>query len=189
MPPSPPRRRAFAALLRLLPAVALVALAATPAMACEPRLRVVWEDSAPTDFLRFENQSVGDWRLIAVSIDLAPSAGRLIFDTARGGAGIGSAEPMRHASGAGLAAPLQLRDGDRSVSIAFTGVGPGARSAFSLDLDDTLASGSSPTRVAFSEIAGARLVADFIGPRGAEFSIDGAFGPEGDALLFPAACS
>ena len=159
-----------------------------PALACDPVARVIYREDAPTDFLTIENASIGQWRLTALEIDLSPSAGRLVFDPLPGGGGAGSAAPMLWVSGVQPAAPPAPLDGAKRATLSFGGVPPQERSVFSLDLDDTLPAGSLPTRVALTEIEGAKIIAAFAGPNGAEFTLEGAFGENGEAVLEPSAC-
>ncbi|MBX2855335.1 MAG: hypothetical protein KTR21_10115 [Rhodobacteraceae bacterium] len=170
-----------------LAALALL-LSTAPALACDPVARVIYRESAPTDFLTIENASVGQWRLTALEIDLAPSAGQLVFDPLPGGSGIGSAAPMLWASGVQPSTPPTPLDGAKRATLNFAGLPPQQRSVFSLDLDDTLPASSLPTRVAFAEIEGARIVAAFTGPNSAEFTLEGFVGPNGEAVLEPRAC-
>lgn len=163
--------------------------AATAAIACDPVLTIAYVDSAPYDTLRLVNASAGAWALIETRIDFAESAGRLVLDTAVGGAGAGSWRPFERVGGAPARSVLGAVDGSQQLSIAFDGVAAGASATFGIDLDDTLPPGSAPTRVSFSEIEGATATARFIGPGGFDITIGGSFGPDGSARLEPGACS
>lgn len=183
-----PRRRLATPIAGLCAFAAAAALGAE-ARACDPVLELAFIEDAPTDFLRLTNASAGDWRLVAAEIDLVPSAGALLLDTIRGGPGTGVAAQFRHADGPAPTAQSGIVDGSTAFAFQFDGIAAGGRTAFALDLDDTLPAGSRRTRVAGSEIQEATATARFLGPSGAEITVTGAFDDRGDAVLTPSACS
>lgn len=114
-------------------------------------------ESAPKD--RFIIQNTGDCASQAtdVTIDLGPSAGKLIFDTTVTGAGVEVFQPFEVVAGGELlTSSITPLDGDSRVVLQFSTLPIGASFAFTIDVDDTLpASSLGQIRVAGSEIAGA----------------------------------
>lgn len=159
-------------------------LAPASARACDPRLELRFEDDAPRDRLTLTNASTtGGWRAIALEVDLADSAGALIFDTVPGGAGFNVAQPL---IGPALAAPPNLADGDRTVTLTLRPIPPGRSEVLTLDLDNTI--GRQATIVDGAEIDGAAARATFRNPAGVKVDAVGRFDPSGVARLAPAAC-
>ncbi len=124
-------------------------------------LEVTFTESAPKD--RFEIRNIGECVLqgLLLEIDLAPSAGRLIFDTTATGAGVEVFQPFEiTAGGIQLASSATVADGDSSLSLAIQSLPPGQAASFTIDVDDTLPTGElGPTRVANSEISGGLVIA------------------------------
>jgi hypothetical protein len=111
-------------------------------------------EGAPTD--RFEITNAGACALagIDVVIDLAGSAGRLIFDVTGTGAGVQVYQPFVVTAGADALATLpQVADGDRGVTLAIRALPAGGQIAFTIDVDDTR--GQREITVSNSEIEGA----------------------------------
>ena len=131
----------------------LILLAWQPARA---DLQVTFTESAPKD--RFEIRNSGECALrhLVLEIDLAPSAGRLIFDTTATGAGVEVFQPFEVTSGGiELMSSATVADGDSSLSLGIQSLAPGQAVSFTIDVDDTLPAGElGPTRVANSEISG-----------------------------------
>lgn len=177
----PPQRRRLA-----LMSAAVAALAAGAAAACEPRLGLRLAEGSPRDSLRLETESVADWRLVRLEIDLSASAGGLIFDSAAGGGGVAGYGDLEAESGAVFAARPALADGGQTATLLFEPVAPGAVAWLSLDVDG--AGGYSAT-ILSDEIRRAEARALFRNASGGEIETYGVFDDGGEALLIPAACS
>lgn len=107
-------------------------------------------ESAPRD--RFE-LAVGVQDLVAVTVDLRGSAGRLIFDTAAGGTGVEVFQPLRDEGGADAG---DVADGAEVITVALRDARAGGKAAFSIDVDDRLAASDlGQIRVTGGEMAGA----------------------------------
>ena len=107
-------------------------------------------ESAPRD--RFE-LAIGNQELRTVTVDLRGSAGRLIFDTAGGGAGVEVFQPLRNEGGTEAGA---VADGAEVVKVTLRDTPAGGRAAFSIDVDDRLAASDlGQIRVTGGELAGA----------------------------------
>jgi hypothetical protein len=148
---------------------------------CGPAATVLHAEGAPADRVVMRNISQGAWGIARASIDLAGSAGRLIFDTVPDGAGTNVAQPFRPAGGAAvLAAPPAIPDGAEAMSLAFAAFPPGARFGFTIDLDDRLTARPGPT-VAGAETAGARFTVTFRHADGTTETHEGPFDERGGA--------
>ena len=150
-----------AALLGALP------LAAQAATTCVQDVSLVFTESAPRDRFEVSNDSSSGQRIQRLTLDLAGSAGRLIFDTVEGGPGINVFQPFRIESGeARLGMTPVVPDGSDRLELAFTRFEPGQRFVFSIDVDDRLtASNLGQTRVVGAELQGALLTV-VVGPSG-----------------------
>lgn len=133
------------------PAFALIL--ATPAAA---DIRVAFDEGAPVDRFTILNTGACPLGAAVVTIDLAESAGRLIFDVTGAGAGIEVFQPFRVvAGGASLSGLPTVSDGDRAVALGIRSLGAGERVAFTIDVDDTTS--ARGIMVAGSEIVGASV--------------------------------
>ena len=143
----------IAALLGALPLVAQ----AEPA--CTHGVSMVFTESAPRDRFEIRNASSAGQRIQRLTLDLTPSAGRLIFDTTEGGTGVEVFQPFRIESGdAKLKSPPVVHDGSERLTLDFTRFDPGQRFGFSIDVDDQLtASDLGQIRVSGREMEGAVL--------------------------------
>lgn len=91
---------------------------------------------------------------VTVTIDMAGSAGGLIFDTTGAGAGVEVFQPFELTSGAGVVTGAsRVTDGDRALTLQMDALVAGAEVAFTIDVDDTL--GTRQITVSGAEIAGA----------------------------------
>lgn len=137
--------------------VAAFFLAKAPVQATE--LSLTFVESAPVDLLIVENQSDCDLHDFKMRIDLAPSAGGLLFDVSEGGAGASAYQPFELLEGHGaVRAFAQVEDGDRQALIEFNHLEARARVIFMIDLDNTLTqSAFGQTIVDAPEIAGATV--------------------------------
>ena len=145
----------------------LVPFAAQAATACVHDVSLVFTESAPRDRFELINESSPGQRVQRLTLNLAGSAGRLIFDTVEGGTGVEVFQPFRVESGeARLSKTPVVQDGSDRLELTFTRFDPGQRLVFSIDVDDRLtASDLGQTRVAGSEMAGA-LLSVVAGPTG-----------------------
>jgi len=157
----------------------LLALLASPALA---DIRVDFDEGAPVD--RFTILNTGTCALDAatVTIDLAGSAGRLIFDVTGAGAGIEVFQPFRVVAGGGSLSSLPVvGDGDEAVALAVRSLAPGERVAFTIDVDDTTS--ARGIMVAGSEIDGATVRVEAASGNG-----EGRFGGDSTATVALSAC-
>jgi hypothetical protein len=128
-------------------------LLAAPALA---DLRVEFREGAPKDRFVVVNDGVCALPAQVVSIDLGPSAGRLIFDTTGAGAGVEVFQPLDVTDGAAfLAVQPSARDGQTRLDLSLKALPAGARVELTTDLDDTV--GQRAITVSGSEITGAVL--------------------------------
>ncbi|MEL6980562.1 MAG: hypothetical protein AAGM38_18105 [Pseudomonadota bacterium] len=158
--------------------------APSTAAACDPRLSLSFEDAAPRDRLTLVNLSETPWLATDLQLDLAPSAGALVLDTAPGGPGTSLSGAV---SGADLSAPPEVSDGATRLMLTLRDVAPGERSVVLLDLDQSGAAGFAPS-VSAAALKGARAEATFRAASGRESVAKGVFGDRGAALLAPPAC-
>lgn len=120
-----------------------------PAMA---DLRVQFVESAPKDRFVFENKSTCTLSSLRIQIDLASSAGKLIFDTTSQGAGVEVYQPFEVRTGK-IVLNNPVRDGDNQLQIQIARLASGEQASFTIDVDDTLTrSVLGNIRVAGSEI-------------------------------------
>lgn len=182
-------------MLRGLLAAGLFTLAAWPAAACGPALEVTYRESAPKDIFVIRNVGESFWRLQALSIDLGPSAGALIYDTVSGGAGIDVAQPFEQLEPLpGQPGPRLLEtpaplDGATELTLRFEDFGGGQRFAFTIDLDDRLQPAEAGrTRVSDAEIFGTVVRAVFSGGENLTVTQEGRFDINSVALLRESGC-
>lgn len=149
--------------MRLLALVVIATALPAQAMAeaCGVDIRAQFVESAPRDRFIIENRSTLPADIAALTLDLGPSAGRLIFDTESGGDGVQVFQLYRtEQSDAVLAATPAVNDGDDRLSLAFATFRPGETYRFSIDVDDRLTNSDlGQIRVSGGEMQGAMLVA------------------------------
>ena len=178
---------------RFFTSVSLAALwlvSAHPAVACGERVEVVFFE-ADGDIFEITNKSRGPMSLGSLTIRLAGSRGRLIFDTKFGGPGASMAQPFEPLSGeVGLKAATPVGDGSEMMRLKFSGFAPGRRFEFVIDIDDRMESSESGRAVVSGgEIEGAGAEAVLIRPDGATSRIRGRFRADGRALLRGGVCA
>ena len=194
--PAPPRRRArhraggIAAhrgvLRALLAGACLTGCWSAPALAATEPCTVLearFIESAPRDRFVFENRSRTPVRIVDITLELAATVGRLIFDTQDGGSGVEVFQPFRTEAGEAVLAGVEAPDdgADRLV-LRFERFSPGDGFTFSIDVDDRLpASELGQIRVAGSEIAGAVLLVGLNDAQGRSSRVRAVFGPEAKA--------
>lgn len=154
-----------------------------PLLACAPTaaladIVVNFDEGAPKDRFIIENTSACPLPETELVIDLAGSAGKLIFDVTGTGAGVQVFQPFELVEGAeALRRVPDVGDGDRSVALDMVDLAPGGRIVFTIDVDDTI--GAREITVAGSEIAGA-VIRSGAG--------EGTFGTDARASLAGDAC-
>ena len=111
-------------------------------------------EGAPKD--RFEFIAACDLPSGTLTLDLAESAGNLIFDVTSGGSGVEVFQPIEIVQGEGFLQQVpKVRDGDQSLSLVLAPMDKGATVAFTIDVDDTL--GGREITVSGSEIEGGQI--------------------------------
>ncbi|MEO0546835.1 MAG: aggregation factor core [Pseudomonadota bacterium] len=135
---------------------------------CGLDLRAEFREGAPVDRFTITNRSTPDWSIRSITLNLEPSAGKLIFDTKDGGDGVEVFQPFREAGGnADLRSISKLRDGGPVLTLDFHTFEADQSYTFSIDVDDTVkVSELGQIRVAGSEITGASLSYILRGPGG-----------------------
>ena len=149
-------------------------------------LWVRFVESAPRDRFELEASDAFAGSVSGLVIDLAGSAGALVFDTEPGGEGLEVFQPFRsEGASAGVEATVGAFAGDGAtrIDIALKGLGASGRYAFSIDVDDTLvASELGRIRVAGAEIGGATVAVRL---DGAADPVVAAFDADATATLCP----
>ncbi len=149
-------------------------------------LEVNFIESAPTDRFVISNSGDCDLTDLVLEIDLAPSAGRLIFDTTATGAGIEVFQPFA-VSGGGieLISSPAVADGDTGLSLSIQNLAAGKSASFTIDVDDTLpVSELGQTRVANAEISGGLVTATL----SEQQPVMASFGADGKATVVLPPC-
>ncbi len=120
-------------------------------------LKVTFKESAPKDSFAIENVGACAAGPFTLAIDLAPSAGKLYFDTTASGAGLQVFQPFELTDGRErVTAAVKVSDGQQVVRLPISGLPPGARVAFTVDVDDNLPNGPrGQTQIDGSEMTGA----------------------------------
>lgn len=159
------------------------------ARACGPLIEVAYLESEP-DVMSIRNKSEQSWSLTSLTFLTATSRGRVIFDTAYGGAGENAAHDFRPIGGtAKLAAAPLVKDGGSVMAMAFADFGPGKELDFIIDLDDQLAqSEMGRTFVTGNEIMGAVVEGTLKAADGTGMDVRGVFNEKSVAHLTSPAC-
>jgi len=191
--------RLMGSMLKILPGALLFAgallLGTSPALAqatlhhsgktgtpgCGPRAWVEYTDDNP-DYFIIKNRSPKGWTLVMLAIDLAASAGNLVFDTDEGGPGVGGASPFYPdaVSPVRLVGTLPAQDGGRTIGLQFEEFLQDRDYTFHVDLD-ALPSSGGRTWVLPSDMKGARILATFKGPTGQRDKVDAIFDERAEA--------
>lgn len=163
--------------LTLLAAALLMAAGAARA-----DIAVRFIEGAPKDRFEFVNRAPCALTATDITLDLAPAPAGLLFDTTAQGAGVEVFQPFELVDGASaLSGHTRVTDGDRQVTLQVRRLEPGARIAFTVDVDDTL--GPRGITVAGSEIAGA-----LVRVRAAGGVRQAAFNAAGEAVVSGTVC-
>lgn len=165
----------------IIPRAQTVVSQATETASCGPRVRVEYTDDDP-DYFIITNRSPEGWHLVSLAIDLAPSAGALMFDTDEGGLGVGGASPFfpDDASPVRLVRTVPAQDGGQTIALHFENFVPNSNYSFYVDVD-AAPNGEGRTWVLPSDIRGARVSAAFRGPSGQTDIVDARFAEIGEA--------
>ncbi|MEL6299088.1 MAG: aggregation factor core [Pseudomonadota bacterium] len=167
-------------------AATILALAiAIPAGAHAGELQVSFRESAPKDRFTIRNSGTCTVASGRISIDLAGSAGKLIFDTTATGSGVEVFQPFEIVTGRDKLARLPtVRDGDQRIDLDVRDFAAGDEIAFTIDVDDTLRNSElGQIRVSGSEISGGRVIFTSGGA-----SSDGQFSAAATARVAASAC-
>lgn len=141
-------------ILALISPLLLSGPASAKAATCGVDLQVRFIEGAPVDRFVISNGSSETYPLTQVAFDLTASKGRLIFDTANGGAGVEVFQPF-----VSTVASVDVRDGATGLRMPMGGLKAGGEVSFTIDVDDQLtASELGQIRVSGSEMAGAQVV-------------------------------
>ena len=169
---------------------AAVFVSTVPVAACGERVEVRFFES-DGDIFEITNKSRGPMNLASLTIRLAGSRGRLIFDTEFGGPGASMAQPFEPFAGeVGLEAATPVDDGGEVMRLKFSGFEPGRRFEFMIDVDDRVESAEFGRAVASGdEIEGAGAEAVLMRADGGTSRIRGRFGSDGRALLRGGVCA
>lgn len=112
-------------------------------------------EGAPKDTFTFVNKGCA-LGAVELTLDMASSAGGLIFDTESGGAGVEVFQPFEAVSGA--PAMVDVSDGATSLRLTLADWAEGGEVSFTIDVDDVLRHGDlGQTQVSGGEIAGATV--------------------------------
>ena len=168
---------------------ATLASAATAAFAAD--VTVTFDENVPTDSFRIANTSPCNATITKITIDLAGSAGGLVFDTAAGGAGVSAYQPFGVRSGQSIVTRASpVGDGDRTVKLTFSALVPGSAVEVTIDVDDRLLSSVlGQAQVSGTEIRGAEITATLLWPSGERQTASGTFGPDAVARIRARSCA
>ena len=168
-----------------------VVLVGGAAVAESADVTVTFDENVPTDSFRIANTSLCRATVTAITIDLAGSAGGLVFDTAPGGEGVNAYEPFGLRAGGEIVTEVTpVADGDRSLTLTFSALAPGSAVEVTIDVDDRLVSGPlGQAQVAGAEISGATVTATLVWPAGAPQRASGTFGADAVARIAGRSCA
>lgn len=134
-------------------------VSASPALA---DLKVDFIEGAPKDRFVISNEGKCDFSAGKITIDLATSAGQLIFDVTEQGKGVEVFQPFELVSGSKSMVGLPtVRDGDKVVILNVKELKVGGQIAFTIDVDDTI--GAREITVSNAEIEGASAIFESAG--------------------------
>lgn len=118
-------------------------------------LEIDFVEGAPKDRFIIKNRGSCLLSDLVFELDLAQSAGQLIFDTTATGAGVEVFQPFEVVAGDIVQLEEGVTDGDAQLALRIVNLGPNESAIFTIDVDDTLPAGElGQIRVADSEISG-----------------------------------
>ncbi|MEM8700617.1 MAG: aggregation factor core [Pseudomonadota bacterium] len=133
--------------------VSACVFAAFAAASAHADISVRFDEGAPKDRFTFENVGSCPIGASELVLDISGSKAGLIFDTTGAGAGVEVFQPLEIVSGSkSLSAITTVSDGDSAVTLSIAELQPGAKIAFTIDVDDT--AGGREITVSGSEIEG-----------------------------------
>ncbi len=119
-------------------------------------LKMHFVEGAPKDQFQIENASLCELSGGTLRLDLASSAGALVFDVSNSGAGVEVFQPFEIVLGRDvLVNEPSVMDGQNFINFNIDTFAPGERLIFTIDVDDTL--GGREITVSGAEIAGATI--------------------------------
>jgi hypothetical protein len=170
---------------RFLAAAAATLLALSPVLAeaCGPRVELEFYESDGGDVFKIHNKSQKPWSVASVVLSLVATRGRVVFDTADGGAGTSMYYPFHPGAGdVGFVGATPVGDGDRALALKFSDFGPGKTFTFTVDVDAKSESGIDLPMVSDADMEGATGEAEMV--KGADkLRATGTFGRQGKAVI------
>ncbi|MEJ6397384.1 aggregation factor core [Yoonia sp. 208BN28-4] len=163
----------------------LIAIAAclTAALPAHADFALTFRDGAPKDRFELTGMDTCGIGAAQLTIDLAGSAGGLIFDVTAEGAGVEVFQPLEVVAGRDrLSALPTVSDGDTMIQFDLSALAGDPVLAFTVDLDDTGA--TRQITVSGAEIAGASATISW--PTG---QMTGRFDASATAILAQTACT
>ncbi len=146
---------------RKLPLLPIAAALLVLCQQASASLDIRFVESAPKDWFSVTNQSECTLAEFTLTIDLAASAGGLIFDTTATGAGVEVFQPFQIRSGELSLLSAGVDDGANRLSIVVRNLQPSASASFTIDVDDTLTvSELGMIRVSGAEISGGTVTVE-----------------------------
>lgn len=140
-------------------------------------------EGAPKD--RFEITSTADCLdgPVSIELNLAPSAGALIFDVTEQGGGVDVFQPFELVAGGDLvSASSDVKDGDQILTLTLSQLPKDRPVSFTIDVDDTVS--ARQITVNGSEIEGAEVRMTWMGA-----TQSGVFGANARAVIFGNVCA
>ncbi len=180
------RRLGYNPVMRpLLSTAVALSVLVMPALAnaCGPRVEVEFYESDGGDVFRITNKSQEPWSVAGLVLSLQPSRGRVVFDTADGGAGTSMHHPFNAITGnVGFTGASPIQDGDQVVALTFSDFPPGKTFTFVIDTDAKTPEGYDKAMVSDYDMEGATGEAEMV--KGADkVRAKGVFGREGKAVI------
>ena len=175
--------------------IAITVLApAAPALAnddiCGFSMQSRFVESAPRDSFVFSNGSNKPWFITSIGVDMAQSAGGLLFDTTSEGEGVEVFQPFRVSNGESTLSQATLRgvptpkDGDQQILLNFARFAPGSSFTFTIDVDDQLtASELGQIRISGGEIAGSVVSVELQSPDDSTATLMGIYNNQNVAII------
>lgn len=151
--------------------------------ACGPRVAIEFQESDGGDLFKITNKSQEPWLVASLVLSLVDTLGRVVFDTADGGAGTSMHYPFHPLSAnVGFIGATPVGDGDKALALRFSDFGPGKTFMFTVDVDAKSANGIDLPMVSDADMEGATGEAEMV--KGADKArAKGTFGREGKAVI------
>lgn len=124
--------------MKLTSIAPLAIIIASPVFASNGEITAEFRESAPKDSFIISNTG-GCAFTGSVTIDLAESAGKLLFDTTASGQGVEFFQPFELVKGKQfLTNSPKITDGDTKIMLRLNELAVGSKVSFTIDVDDTL---------------------------------------------------